>query len=205
MLVAIDSNFVDLAEKIATSGDHIDAMEARGPPPRFELYDDSPEPEVWACYWLLTMGPAWTSIVYTYSDALPAELAAAEPFTAYKLLRTVTDVFSRDVHPEELVRPDPALSPALKEVNDLGIKRMDAVHVADGVGLGCSVLLMNDRRMRNKSDAVEARWGLRLRRPSEFLVEAVRSGAPWPVGVPWPWESLERIKAGLADIGDYLD
>jgi hypothetical protein len=46
------------------------------------------------------------------------------------------------------------------------------------------------------SDRVEERWQLAIRRPSEFLVEAVRAGAPWTIQVPWPWESLDRIRRG---------
>lgn len=41
----------------------------------------------------------------------------------------------------------------------------------------------------------------RSRRPFEFLAEAVRAGAPWPVRVPWPWEILEDF-AMLHELSD---
>lgn len=42
------------------------------------------------------------------------------------------------------------------------------------------LFLTNDRHIRNRSTDLEAHWQLSGRRPSEFLAEAVRAGAPWP-------------------------
>jgi hypothetical protein len=78
----------------------------------------------------------------------------------------------------------------------LGVEVNDAVHIADAIALRCDVFLTNDKRLRNHGDSIEERWGLKLRRPSEFLVDSVRAGAPWTTNAPWPWESLARIRAG---------
>ena len=59
----------------------------------------------------------------------------------------------------------------------------------------------NDRQLRNRSPDLEAHWPLKARRPSEFLTEAVRAGAPWTTQAAWPWESIERIGAGNASSG----
>jgi hypothetical protein len=75
----------------------------------------------------------------------------------------------------------------------LGIRRADAEHIADAIGMGCDLFLTNDRRLRNRSAGIQALGNLRVRRPSEFLVEAVQAGAPWPTMVPWPWQIIDEF------------
>ena len=58
VLVAVDSNVVDLFELACRSSAHIDATEAMEPPPHFEDLPSQQEVEVFACYWLLALAPA---------------------------------------------------------------------------------------------------------------------------------------------------
>jgi hypothetical protein len=199
VLVALDSNVVDLVELACGSSGHIDAMEAMEPPKRFENLSPQQEVEVFACYWLLATAPAWRSTLYTFSDFLYEEVAAAPH--AGRLLRLAVDVLVRDLQEPECRVPDPAKRPKSAETASLGIKPADAEHVADAVGLECNRFLTNDKQLRNKSDQVQERWQLVIRRPSEFLVEAVQAGAPWTTRAPWPWESIERIQGGCPTIG----
>jgi hypothetical protein len=196
VLVALDSNVVDLVEAALLSLDHVDAMEAMEPPPRFAQMPPDQEAEVFACYWLLAMAPSWRSTVYTFSDALYEELSRAP--RAAPLLRIAFDVLVREEQEPEYRCPDPEKRPLDAEIMALGVKPADASHVADAIGLRCDYFLTNDRRLRNKSDDLERHWPIRLRRPSEFLTEAVRAGAPWTTRAPWPWESIERILAGCS-------
>jgi hypothetical protein len=151
------------------------------------------EAEVFACYWLLALAPAWRSTVYTFSDTLYQEVSRAA--RAGSLLRIAFDVLVREAQEPQYRHPDPRRRPPSIEVEALGLKPADATHVADAIGLSCNYFLTNDRQIRNRSTDLEARWQLRARRPSEFLGEAVRSGAPWTTQAPWPWESIERIQA----------
>jgi hypothetical protein len=196
VLVALDTNVVDLVEDASATRDHVDAMEAMSPPPRFRHMPRQLEGEVWASYWLVALAPVWRSTLYTFSDSVYEELAPA--LRASQLLRTAVDVLVREQQDPEYWRPDPAGRPGLDELTRLGVKVKDAVHVADAIALHCDVFLTNDKRLRSRCGPIESRWSLKLRRPSEFLVEAVRSGAPWTAGAPWPWETLARIRAGRA-------
>lgn len=95
-----------------------------------------------------------------------------------------------------LVRcPDAERPPPDSAVIALGIQPADAIHVADAIGRSYDYLLSNDRKLRNRSDRLEPAWRLKVRRPSEFLVNAVRSGTPRTTRAPWPWESIHRILA----------
>jgi hypothetical protein len=199
VLVALDSNVVDLIEVACRTSEHIDAMEAMEPPPHFEDLSTQPEVEVFACYWLLAMAPAWGSTLYTFSDFLYDEVAPAPH--AGLLVRVAVDVLVRDWQEPEFRVPDPAKRPRSAELVSLGISRADAIHVADAIGLGCQRFLTNDKRLRKKSKQVQERWQLAIRRPSEFLVEAVQAGAPWTTRAPWPWESIDRIRGGRPIIG----
>jgi hypothetical protein len=154
------------------------------------------EAEVFACYWLLAMAPVWTSTLYTFSEAVYRELRGATE--ADELMRVAVDVMVREQQEPEYRIPDPAMRPDPRRVRDLGVDPVDAEHVVDAVGVGAQRLLTNDLRLCKRSPAISDRWGLRIQRPSEFLVEAVRSRAPWTTLAPWPWESLERIKRGVA-------
>jgi hypothetical protein len=191
VLVAVDSNLIDLFKEACCSAEHLDAIEATGPPPRFKDMPAQQEAEVFACYWLLAMASAWRSTVYTFSDTLYQEVARAP--TSGSLLRIAFDVLAREDQAVEHRQPDPTRRPPESELRTLRVKGADVTHIADAVGLGCQYFLTNDRQLRNRSVDLEARWHLKVRRPSEFLVEAVRSGAPWTTQAPWPWESLNRI------------
>jgi hypothetical protein len=117
-------------------------------------------------------------------------VSSGQRLSARPLSRLALEI--REQHPGEYrqVSAD-ALRPGASELATLGVKGADASHIADAVALGCDYFLTNDRRLRKKSDVLEDRWSLRCRRPSEFVVEAVRSGAPWPSAVPWPWENMK--------------
>jgi hypothetical protein len=198
-LVALDSNVVDLVEKACLSSKHIDAMEAMEPPPHLGDMHAGEEPEVFASYWLLALAPAWRSTVYTFSELLYEEVSRAA--RAGYLLRIAFDVLLREEQEPEHRRPDPTRRPLTTELKFLGVRAGDAVHIADAIGLRCDYFLTNDRQLRNKTSEVEGRWDLRIRRPSEFLTEAVRAGAPWPTWAPWPWESIGRLRAGTQGLG----
>jgi predicted nucleic acid-binding protein len=182
VLVALDSNVVDFVEVACRSSAHIDAIEAMEPPPRFEGLAPQQEVEVFACYWLLAMAPAWRSTLYTFSDFLYDEVARAPH--AGLLLRVAVDVLLREWQEPEFPVPDPAKRPNSAKLVSLGIKPADAKHVADAIGLECQRFLTNDKQLRNKSDQVQGRWQLVIRRPSEYLVEAVQTGAPWTTRAP---------------------
>jgi hypothetical protein len=199
VLVALDSNVVDLVEVACRSSARIDAMQAMEPPPHFEDLAPQQEVEVFACYWLLAMAPAWRSTLHTFSDFLYDEVVNAPH--AGLLLRVAVDVLVREWQEPEFRAPDPAKRPKSAELVSLGIKPADADQVADAIGLGCQRFLTNDKQLRNKSDQVQGRWQLVIRRPSEFIVEAVQAGAPWTARAPWPWESIDRIRGGCPIIG----
>ena len=199
MLVALGSNIVDLIEEACLSPEHIDAMEATAPPPPFRAMSPRQEAEVFACYWLLALAPAWRSTAYTFSDTLYQEVSQAP--RAGSLLRIALDVLVREAQEPQYRQPDASRRPPSAAVEAVGLQPADATHVADAIGLGCHYFLTDDRRIRNRSTDLEAHWQLSVRRPSEFLAEAVRAGAPWTTQAPWPWESTERIGAGNASSG----
>lgn len=185
-VVSLDSNVIDLVTDAFATRAHANAAEAGAPPPRFRPMIAGLLREVWACYWLVTLAPYWRSTIYTFSEALYAEIERAPDSAG--LLRVAVDVLVRDSQPAEYRVPDPTRRPPAAEVQRAGLSLMDAEHVADAVGVGSSYFLTNDRRLRRRSPTTEARWDLRLRQPSEFLEEAVRAGAPWPTHSAWPWE-----------------
>lgn len=191
MLIGLDTNIVDLIEEACASPHDVDAMEAMESPPRFRKMPREQVVEVLACYWLLALAASWRSTVYTCSDELYEEVAEARG--TGPLLRIALNVLVREWQEKQYRQPDPDPRPTEAIVKSLGVKGVDATHIADAVGLGCDYLLTNDRQLRNKSNRLEERWGLRLRRPSEFLVEAVRDGAPWTTRASWPWISMEWI------------
>lgn len=196
MLIAVDTNVVDLIEEACLSSGHIEAMEAILPPPRFREMPPRLEAEVFSCYWLLALAPAWRSTVYTFSETLYDEVVRAP--NAGSLMRIAFDVLVREEQEPQYRYADAERRPPLEVVRALGLSSADATHVADAIGLDCDYLLTNDRQMRNRSSALEARWQLKVRHPSEFLIEAVRAGAPWASLAPWPWESIQRIHGSLA-------
>jgi hypothetical protein len=201
VLVALDTNVLDLVAAACASPAHVDAMEAMEPPPRrFDCSEPHQEIEALACYWLLAMAPAWRATLYTFSDLLYKE--AADAPQASRLLRVAFDVLGREWQEPEFRAPDPSKRPKAGDLMAVGLKHADADHVADAIGIGCHRFLTNDKQLRNRSDAVEVRWACAIRRPSEFLVEAVRAGAPWTTLAPWPWESFDRIRDGQSILGN---
>ncbi len=88
--MALDSNIVDLVDAACQSVAHIDAMEAMESPPPFDDVPPHLEAEVFACYWLLALAPAWSSIIYTFSDTLYTEIAEAP--SVRRLTRIALDV-----------------------------------------------------------------------------------------------------------------
>lgn len=161
-----------------------EAMEAMEPPP------EPLEAEPHAVYWLLTLGPAWRSCQYTFSDTLYDELErmpGSKAWKQYRLWQLAVDV--REDHPPEMRVVDPEEHPLASAFVAAGLKDNDASHLADAVRLGASHFLTLDRRVLNRARSMHDQWGISVMRPSEFLVWAVCTGAPWPVGVPWPWES----------------
>jgi hypothetical protein len=149
------------------------------------------EAEVGATYWLVSLAPCWRSTVYTFSDNVYDELGPARE--ASERFQIAGDVLVREQQPDECWTVQSSRRPDVNELEALKLKPADAGHVADAIALDCSAFLTNDKQLRGGGARVEARWALRLRRPSEFLVDAVLDGAPWPCCAPWPWESLRRI------------
>jgi hypothetical protein len=196
VLVALDTNIVDLVVDACESTEHVEAMEAMEPPPRFRAMPRQLEAEVFSMFWILAMAPSWRSVVYTFSDTVYRELSAAGRASA--LVRAAVDVLVRDEQEERYRVPDRRRRPPAADVEALGLRRADAEHIADAVGVRADRFLTNDARLRNRSGDVSTRWGLVIRRPSEYLVEAVSARAPWTTSAPWPWDSLERIRAGTA-------
>jgi hypothetical protein len=202
VLVALDANLTDLMLGSATRTDgppstagwwtqaHTDALEALAPPPPFEGVPASQRRELWACYWLRALASVWPSVLYTFSDLLydeNARAASRDPARARWLVGFATEV--REAHPAEYRTIDPERAPGAAAVVACGVAdQNDARHVSDAIGMACAYLLTNDGPLRSHAPAIEARWGLKVRRPSEFLIESVRRGASWPTGTPWPWE-----------------
>ena len=187
-LVCIDSNVVDLFLEAMAPDNIGDFSEAQESPPPFD--DSRPEyrREILACYWLLAMAKDWSGVIFTFSDILYLELKSAPE--ASRLLGLAIEI--REFHDEIARVVDPTRLPRMEEVMAVGLREEDATHIADAIALGCNVFLTNDRRVRNKSIALEARWSLACRRPSEYLIEAVRGqGAPWTARAPWPWDELD--------------
>ena len=188
-VVAIDSNVVDLLVDCIPTPDHADASESWEFPPGYDRDDPKMRRELFACYWLLSLARAWQTVLYTFSDTLYAEVSLAR--RAPVLLGFAIE--ARENHPLEYRRVDPMQRPSNQDVQALGVRGADAKHILDAVGMGCDAFLTNDRRLRKRCSASQRMWGLRVRLPSEFLVETVQAGAPWPTAVPWPWDVMEEF------------
>ncbi len=183
-LVAIDSNIIDeIAHMVGADPVLADAMESLSPPPV------SLPRRAYAWYWLLSLTPHWISCLYTFSDALYRELEAIPGRALWrdKLLGIAAEI--REVHLEDLRDPDPTMRPDAQTLMDVGLSSADPEHVADAIGRGATHFLTYDRGILKRSQAIRDRWGLTVTTPEDFLVDAVRSGAPWPARVPWPWEA----------------
>jgi hypothetical protein len=138
----------------------------------------------------LALAPYWMSCLYTFSDSLYEELLAMpcpKRHWCDRLLGLAVEI--RESHPEEVRVQDAAVRPQRTEVIALGLDDVDANHVADAVALGATHFLTYDEGILKRSVAISSRFRLAVITPEVFLLEAVRSGAPWPVGIPWPWEA----------------
>lgn len=131
----------------------------------------------------MAIAPAWGGVLYTFSDELYLEIEDAGVTKATSLLGLALEI--REPHPVEARTVDPDRRPTDDKLMVLSLKAKDARHVADAIGMGCDTFLSNDRRLRNKSSLTEQQWGIRCRRPSAFLAEAVRDHR-----APGPWEAL---------------
>jgi hypothetical protein len=209
VLVALDSSITDLllGSSLRRDGaptslagwwtpEHTDAMEAlQEPPPFVSRGNAKRRRELWACFWLRALHSSWPSVLYTFSDMLYTENEAAKSWNverARALIGFAVDV--REYHPPEARTVDALEAPSIDDVLACGvIGSKDARHVSDAIGMQCSTLLTNDRPLRARAGAIYLRWGLRVRLPSEFLVESVRAGAPWPCDVPPPWEPRKGL------------
>lgn len=127
MLVALDSNLVDCFEEACYSPAHVAAMEAAESPPRFRYMPVRQEAEVFACYWLLAMAPAWRSTVYTFSGVLYDEISRAP--RADSLLRIAFDVLVREEQQPEHRYPDLTRRPAPYDLLNAGVKGADVIHI----------------------------------------------------------------------------
>lgn len=183
-LVAIDSMVVDIIT------DRLDAGSVEGEyavsllPPPGQLNGDA-----YAMYWLLALAPYWRSCVYTFSDTLYRELLnmpAEKRRWMERLLGVAYEI--REEHPGELRVVDQAQEPTQGQIAALGIDDADAEHIADAIRLRASHFLTCDKRVLREHGRVRANWGIDLVSPAQFLVQAVRSGAPWPAAMPWPWK-----------------
>jgi len=188
-LIALDSNIIDLIEMACPTGDHADSIEALELPPPFIDVPCHLLPQVAACYWILAMGPYWTSLTFTFSPVLLDELGRAP--TGALLHRTALDLVSGNLQTVDLAPGEGNTSDLPYFVEATGARGLDITHVTDAISRDCSVFLTNDRRLRNCGDEFERKWQLRILRPNEFVCDSVRyMHAPWPSCVPWPWECI---------------
>ena len=193
-LVAIDSMVVDIiAERLdagSLEGEYAESLQPH--PSRLNG-------EAYAMYWLLALAPYWRSCVYTFSDTLYRELLKMPAEKRRRMVRLLGVAYEiREGHPGELLVVDKAQEPKPWQIVALGIADADAEHIADAIRLSASHFLTCDKRLLRKHKQVKEKWAIDLVSPSQFLVQAVRSGAPWPAAVRRPWE-VERLAEPTSD------
>jgi len=183
-LVAVDSMIIDLLdENLHVEPDIAEAIEALEPPPI------SLSPSAYAVYWLLALAPFWRSCLYTFSDTLYQELAQMPASKRRKAERMFSVAMSiRETDPEEYRAIDETQTPHGVEFVALGLKEKDAQHVADAVRIGAAHFLTRDKKILARATLIGRTWHIRIVSPEAFLLTSVKSGAPWPSRVPWPWE-----------------
>lgn len=194
-LVAIDSMIVDLITERLDGGSVEGGTQRACCHPQSKLRS-----EAYAIYWLLALAPYWTSCVYTFSDTLYRELLsmpAEKRRWMYRLLGVAAEI--REEHPGELWVVDRAQDPTPEQIVALGIAGSDAQHIADAIRLRASHFLTCDKRLLRKHEMVKAKWDIDLVSPVQFLVQAVRSGAPWQVAYPCPWDVDELAESTSDD------
>jgi hypothetical protein len=197
-LVAVDSMIIDLLdENLHVEADVAETMETLEPPPI------SLSPSAYAVYWLVALAPFWRSCLYTFSDILYQELTqmpVSKSWYAERLLSVAVSI--RETHPEEYHTVDETQDPHAADFVALGLKEKDAHHVADAVRIGATHFLTRDKKVLARAMLIGKRWHIQIMSPEAFLLTSVKSGAPWPSGVPWPWEHDPLQEAAIAlDIG----
>jgi hypothetical protein len=193
-LVAVDSMIIDLLdENLHVEVDFAEAIEALEPPPI------SLSPSAYAVYWLVAMAPFWRSCLYTFSEVLYQELAqmpVRKRRYAERLFSVAMSI--RETHPDEYRVIDKTQASPVAEFLALGLKEIDAQHVADAVRIGATHFLTRDKKILARATLIAKTWHIRITCPEAFLLTSVRSGASWPSRVPWPWEHSPLQEAALA-------
>jgi len=183
-LVAVDSMIIDLLdENLYVEDDIAEAIEALEPP------SVNLSPAAYAVYWLVALAPFWRSCLYTFSDILYYELSrmpSAKRRYAERLLSVALSV--REAHPEEYRAVDKTHGPRAADFVALGLKEQDAQHVADAARIGATHFLTRDKKILARAILIRETWHIQIMSPEAFLLTSVKSGAPWPSRVPWPWE-----------------
>lgn len=192
--VAIDSMIIDLLdENLHVEADIAEAIEALEPPPI------SLSPSAHAVYWLVALAGFWPSCLYTFSDVLYQELAQIpESKRRYAERLFSVAMSTREAHPDRYRSTDETQVPHPADFEALGLKEKDAQHVADAVRVGATHFLTCDKKILARVASIENTWHIRVMSPETFLLTSVESGAPWPTGVPWPWEHGPLQEAAIA-------
>jgi predicted nucleic acid-binding protein len=190
-LVAVDSMIIDLLdENLHVEPDIAEAIEALEPPPI------SLSPPAYAVYWLVALAPFWPSCLYTFSDTLYQELAQMPVSKQRKAERLFSVAMSiRETHSDAI---DETQIPHAVDFVALGLEEKDAQHVADAVCIGATHFLTRDKKLLARAALIEKTWHIRIMSPEVFLLTSVKSGAPWPSRVPWPWEHGPLQEAAIA-------
>jgi hypothetical protein len=142
-----------------------DRLEAQEPPP-----DSLTHPDEKAIYWILAFATEWRSILFTCSDVGFEELAAMKPDkTEYARRLLDWGLEMRENHPEEYRKVDRNAAPSGEELESLGLKPADALHVADAIRIAADYFLTRDKRVLRKATDIWRRWRLRVATPAQFL------------------------------------
>jgi hypothetical protein len=193
-LVAVDSMIIDLLdENLHVQADIAEAIEALEPPPI------SLSPSAYAAYWLVALAPFWRSCLYTFSETLYQELAqmpASKRRYAERLFSVAMSI--GEAHPDKYRTMDEAQASHAADFMALGLKKKDAQHVADAVRIGATHFLTRDKKILARGALIEKTWHIRIMSPEVFLLTSVKSGAPWPSRVPWPWEHSPLQEAAIS-------
>ncbi len=193
-LVAVDSMIIDLLdESLHVEADTAEAIEALQSPPI------SLSPSAYAVYWLVALAQFWPSCLYAFSETLYQELTqmpASKRRYAERLFSVAMSI--RETHPDRYRAIDETHGPHAAAFEALGLKEKDAQHVADAVHIGATHFLTRDKKILARAALIGKTWHIRIMSPEAFLLTSVKSGAPWPSRVPWPWEHSPLQAAAIA-------
>jgi hypothetical protein len=178
-IVCLDTNmidpFVDLPAKYPDLLAHIEAVQ---PPPSYLCTDDA------GVYWIMTLAPVWSSVLFTFSPRLYEELQAMPPIKrarASALLGFAVEL--RENNPEEYINVEACPRPSVTHVQAWGLGHADALHIVDAIGMGASYFLTFDKQLRRKAMEPASAWRLRVSHPMGFIRHAYSHGAPFPANV----------------------